>query len=200
MKKLVYIIGVIIVFTGFVSAGVHINEVYYKIPDQSGWNKNDQWIEIFNFSSSQITLDGWKLKDDQGSVFSFSVTLSSNQRLVLVADSSRFIAHWDSILNPGILIIEYGGFIDINKDIGMVCLLNNGGSEISRVEWGGTGTSTGVPAGYSLGLYPDGNVSPQPYDYVTCRPTPGEENREAPASAVNPATWGRIKAMFSAER
>ncbi len=200
MKSYVYIILIILLLPVCLLGKVHLNEVYYKIPDYSGWNKNDQWIEILNFSSDQISLNGWKLEDKNGNIFTFSISLSPHQRIILVADSSRFASHWDSILIPSVIIIEYNVSIDINSEVGELSLLNSNGDIISNVKWGGTGTSTGVPSGYSLGLFPEGVLSPQPGDYITCTPTPGRENREAPASAVNPATWGRIKAMFSAGR
>ncbi|MBN1620100.1 lamin tail domain-containing protein [candidate division WOR-3 bacterium] len=198
MKR--YINLIVFLIPCFIYSGVNINEVFYSIPEYSGWNSQDQWIEIFNFSSSGASLNSWKLKTSAGEVFTFSVTIEPGQRILFVADSSRFVAHWDSVLSSTTVIIQYGGAINVCRNVGSLTLINSTGAEVSSVAWGGTGTSQGVSPGYSLGLYPESNPEPAPDNYTVCYPTPGNPNRELPHSVINPSTWGRIKAMFSTER
>lgn len=199
-KLLLKIFILLVILPYFIFGNININEIYYNIPDYIGWNDSDQWFEIFNFSSNQISLESWKIKTSENEIFTFSLTINPNQRILFVADSSRFVAHWDTVLIPGTVIIEYGTSIDITRNSGEIKLLNANGEIITGVEWGGTGTATSVPEGYSLALFPEQIIYPQLEDYKTCIPTPSSENREAPPSAINSATWGRIKAMYSSER
>ncbi|MBN1150525.1 lamin tail domain-containing protein [candidate division WOR-3 bacterium] len=194
------VIFLILLFPALILSKVNINEVFYSIPDSPGWNNQDQWIEVFNFSNEKVTMNSWKLETSTGDVFTFSISLDPNQRVVFVADSSKFIAHWDSCLSSATLIVEYGASIDVCHSVGNIEIKDSQGGEISSVSWGGTGTSPAVSPGYSLGLFPENNFSPSPEDYTVCKPTPGSTNSEIPASAINPSTWGRIKAMFSTER
>lgn len=198
MKRI--ILAAVMLFPSLIFSKININEVFYNIPESAGWSNQDQWVEIFNFSNDKVTMNSWKLKTPTGEVFTFSISMEPGQRVVFVADSSRFVAHWDSSLSSTTLIVQYGSSINICRNVGGLTLLDSGDSEISNVLWGGTGTSQGVSPGYSLGLYPETNFAPQPENYTLCYPTPGNSNREIPASVINPSTWGRIKAMFSTER
>lgn len=193
------VVFLILLFPALILSKVNINEIFYNIPDSPGWDYQDQWIELFNFSTDKMTMNSWRLETSTGDVFTFSISLDPNQRVIFVADSSKFITHWDSCLSSATLIVEYGSSVNVCHDVGGIDLKDSQGEKISSVSWGGTGTSPAVSPGYSLGLFPESNYNPSPEDFTVCKPTPGETNSEVPASAINPSTWGRIKAMFSTE-
>lgn len=56
-------IGALIVVPGITHANVIINEIAWMGTEVSA---NDEWIELYNTSSSSVTLDGWTLRADDG--------------------------------------------------------------------------------------------------------------------------------------
>ncbi len=67
MKKVFYLIGFLLLFSPFIIQGalgsVIINEIAWMGTENS---HNDEWIELYNNSSSDLELKGWRLVSEDG--------------------------------------------------------------------------------------------------------------------------------------
>ena len=82
-------------FAGLITspAQVRINEIHYRPANES---VDEEFIELWNFGSEPVLLDGWQL--DAGVRFAFAdTTLPPDSGLVVAADTVRFAE-----LHPGV--------------------------------------------------------------------------------------------------
>lgn len=194
------------------AADVVINEVFYN-PAWPGEYDNE-WVELYNTSVGSVDLGGWVIGDGSDTTHEgyFSIptgtTLQGGGYAIICHRSDSLEAHWGSVIPPATLILQYEGAPTAGS-----FQLANGGDDIHLynaslgevdVVWYGNGgglgsvnAPAGVPAGHSIGRYPNGadsgNCSSDFRDYS--EPTPGRPNPAA--VGLSPATWGKIKAMFS---
>lgn len=182
---------------------VRINEIVAD--PASDWDgdgtvnfKNDEWVEIVNVGSSSVALDDLRLSDASNAFhFGFSGTLSSGATRVVLGSES---VAWETA--EGVSTVGLS--------------LNNGGDSVRLWQLSGSDTllvdeytyaSHEVVDDRSTARVPDGTGdwvlfdALNPYTGETpplglgCPPTPGEPN--ACPTAVEPRTWGRVKALFS---
>jgi hypothetical protein len=185
---------------GAASGGIVLNEL---LPDPaSDWSPSDgneeyhsledEWVEIFNTGPEAVDVTGWRLRD-------------------AVSDSSwRF--GFEGILEPGDFFVVYGNesyqWEDANGCSKNGLSLNNSGDTITLVSSDlvtiidqVSYDSHDIGDDRSYGRVPDGSanwvcndgLNPATPPGSGIPPTPGMPNTGAP---VEPADWGRIKALF----
>lgn len=91
-------------------SNVLISEVYY---DTIGTDAIEEWVELYNPTTSTITMNGWSVTDNAGT-FTFSSSISPNGYLVLAKDTAGYQA-------------LYGSTPDIT---GMTIALSNSGDQV----------------------------------------------------------------------
>jgi len=65
---------------------VVINEIMYHPPDQLGVDDTqDEFIELFNLASTNVNLNGWRLRGDSAYVFPTNTTFAAGGYLLLVS-------------------------------------------------------------------------------------------------------------------
>ena len=169
---------------------VKINEVFYDATSGQGWEPYSEWIEIYNAGNTPVDLSGWYLTDDpdtsggnEGSYrFPAGTVLNPGAFLAVVNDSDTFATYFDT---SGVQYLEYGAVnIYLGNSGDDIHIFDSLGNEVD-VMWYGTGGDLGsgfaapdVPAGHSLGRYPDGTDTDNPsadfFDMVNL--TPGAPN------------------------
>ncbi|GAA2488067.1 lamin tail domain-containing protein [Streptomyces gobitricini] len=64
------------------AGGVSIYRVYYNSPgtdDRSNTSLNAEWVQLYNSSTSAISLSNWQLKDRAGWTYTFSGTIGAKR-------------------------------------------------------------------------------------------------------------------------
>jgi len=56
-------------------SGVFINEI---LPNPAGSDSNDEWIELYNSTSSNVDLSGWQIQDTTGTVTTYTIPKNTN--------------------------------------------------------------------------------------------------------------------------
>jgi hypothetical protein len=125
------------------TSNVFINEVY------PGGSSGDDWVELYNNTSSDFNLNGWKIIYKQGA-------LDTDAAEVGVWDGTS----GDVIVSGGILKVDIASLDLSAADSYSVKLINPDGEVIDRVQW------PVMSANYSYSRIYDG------YDYFEIDPTP----------------------------
>ena len=95
--------------------GVIINEL---LPNPSGPDETDEWIEIFNSNSIDIDLSGWQLQDKAGTITTYSIPqgtkILANNFLVFKRPTTQIMLNNDedglNLLTPDGKIIDSTNF------------------------------------------------------------------------------------------
>ncbi len=136
-----------------------INEVS---PHGSDVNTDPDFIELYNRGTGQISLRGYKVRDDSGTW----TTLPDD---AVIAAGGMYIINCDDEAKSGLpgahVPFKLGGSGD------QAHIASPDGTELDSITWG-TG-ATDVPKGQSLGRLPDG----QGAFVVMKKPSRGESNR-----------------------
>lgn len=72
--------GLLIAAPAEAAGGVSIYRVYYNSPgsdDRSNSSLNAEWVQLYNSSSSAISIKDWKLKDKAGWTYTFTGTIGA---------------------------------------------------------------------------------------------------------------------------
>lgn len=82
------------------------------IPDTPFTESREEWIEIFNRSSSAVDLSGWQFSENIDFTFPLGTTLPAGEYMVIADDSAAFAA-----AHPGVSISgEYSGTLRNGSD------------------------------------------------------------------------------------
>jgi hypothetical protein len=138
-----------------------ISEVLYN---EIGSNTAGEWIEIYNSGASVLSLDGYKIGDEETmggtgageAMFAFPVGLSigPGEVQIIAVDSSVFLANYGfkptyelsgfgtDIDIPDLVVYSLwdpdGGVINMSNSNDQVVLLGPDNSIVDAVSWGGT--------------------------------------------------------------
>lgn len=199
MRPYLYVSLYILVLFSFLAAGdITINEIYYTTKT----NGNEtQWLELFNSSSNEINISGWKLTVSKSTNDAFIIpagtVIHEDDFLIFAASSDVMSSLWG--LNKD--IIEYGDALDIARTGDDIHLFNALNEEIDAVwfgdggEMGSTNAASIISFGMSLARHPDGSDTDNPLrDFSERFPTPEHSNS---FTGFNQSTWGKIKAIYS---
>jgi len=134
-----------------VSNHILITEVYY---DTEGTDSEEEWIELYNPTESEVSLDSWTLEDNS-KIYTLpeNITLNGKENLVIAKDQEGFNALYG--FDPDLSDLT----LNLNNDGDSLALKNNG-SEIDFVAWE-SGYNNSYPAwaissdkGFSIQRYP----------------------------------------------
>ena len=199
MRPYLYVfLYILFLFSSLAAGDITINEIYYTTKT----NGNEtQWLELFNSSSNEIDISGWKLTVSKSTNNAFIIpagtVINEDDFLIFAASSDVMSSLWG--LNTD--IIEYGDALDIAKTGDDIHLFNALNEEIDAVwfgdggEMGSTNAASIVSFGMSLARNPDGSDTDNPLrDFSERFPTPEHSNS---FTGFNQSTWGKIKAIYS---
>lgn len=146
-----------VMFTKITNAEVVINEL---LPNPTGEDSGNEWVELYNTGDSEISVTNYKLKD-----------LANHEQLIVSG----------SIASHGFMLINVVSPLSLNNEDEAISLFSDSSSEpISTFPYS---TST---EGKSLGRYPDGtSINTNPMD-----PTPNGSNQipsPTPTTAPSPS-------------
>ena len=153
------------------TSDVCINEI---IPNPNGYDNdtypNGEWLELYNFGSSDVDLTGW--------------SVSNSASKVLLFDSSSIIGYSSSnsqtwTISPGeyVVIARNGNsnfWLTNTQDV--ISLLDASSNTVDEASWGSS-ASSGVS-------YEEDSTNPSAHWIPTSQPTPGQQN-----SAGGPVTY-----------
>jgi signal peptidase I len=135
-------------------AEVVINEVEYNSV-QEGMDGNYEWLELYNNTSSPITLSGWTITDNNSSDTIPDLTLPAKGFAVVAAKEVGFKTNYSSF--SGLIVYISGGEVgDGLANAGdQLVLKDNTGTEIDAVSWGTDKSAfdpsvSNVDAGHSI--------------------------------------------------
>ena len=155
----------LILFAQPVSAGVSINEVAWM---GSASSANHEWIELYNDDASNVSVDGWTLKDGMN----FSITLSG----VISGSSFAVLERTSDASSPATAFLTYVGAL-VNTGATLT-LADAQGAIVDQVaggaDWkniGGDNTTKETAQYHTSG-------------WVTDAPTPGAQNRSGRVEVV----------------
>lgn len=176
---------------GYVTGdNVVINEVYYKIDADHGLDSvkdtrdtkgnkkgiNDEWVELYNPTSHDISLKNWTFVDNSGT----STKINANKIIkaggfALVSKDADPWRFWDE--NKDAVKIELGSQIGdgLDNTADHITLKDVSGNSVDFVAWGGdTGWNLYPPPGSSIERLVPGFDTDQPTDWQDKQiPSPG---------------------------
>ncbi|MFX1283972.1 MAG: lamin tail domain-containing protein [Promethearchaeota archaeon] len=161
-----------------------ITEVYYPVV------ASQQWVELYNPSCHNISLDGWRL-DFANETSSFSVPLNGTiyayDYFVIVNDEIEFTSQYPSAPSPNL----ENSSLNLGDD-GQLQLINNDNEIEDLIEWGGGSYWNLIASGTSLVRNDSvgyiGSIIPRdtnlPSDWLNVLPSgqPGQGNYSAAPS------------------
>lgn len=144
------------------TGSVVISEVFYDTP---GTDAVEEWVELYNGTSSSVDISGWTLRDDNGFGATYTIpagkTIAPGTFFTIAADQVGFRAlyGYDADL--------YGAIPALNNTGDALVLKNASGAVIDAVGWEG-GATNGVPAGWGSATDPN---APMGSSIVRTNPT-----------------------------
>lgn len=130
------------------SGDLVISEVFYDTP---GTDSQEEWIEIFNGSSSSIELDSYTITDNNGSgstyTFPANTDIPASTFITIATNSSGFssLYGFSADLSGSVPALNNSGDALVFKD--------DSGTTIDEVAWEG-GASQGTPSGWGSSSLP----------------------------------------------
>ncbi|MEQ9264433.1 MAG: PKD domain-containing protein [Balneolaceae bacterium] len=128
--------------TDISGTGVLFSEVFYDTP---GTDSQEEWIEIYNGTGSDVDLSSWTITDNNGtgSVYTFpaNTTILDATYLTVAINSTGFNALYSFDADI------YGSIPALNNTGDALLLKNDSGQTVDAVAWEG-GASGGVPTGW----------------------------------------------------
>ncbi len=182
---------------------VVINEVYYDAP--SGYDEPQcEWIEIYNPTSQDVDISGWRLTDDPSFdasgegywEFPSATTISAGQYILVVNDATYkgefsnlfpgVTPDFDTNTSNSISDVSKGGSLNLANSGDDVHLFDSSQNEVDAM-WYGNGGDVGstnaapdVSAGHSLSRYYNAEDTDNPANdfYDESSPTPNAQNSQ----------------------
>lgn len=147
------LLSFILIIPGLSFADVYVSEVAWM---GDGTSANNEWLELFNDGTSDVSLDGWSLRAVDGSPdITLSGSIASGEYFILERTSDESVSGVSADL-------IYSGAL---ANTGEVLVLSNNGSEVDRVDGSG-GWSIGGDNGTKETLQRSGS------GWKTAAPTP----------------------------
>lgn len=154
--------------------GIVINEILidptgstnsYDTDNDGTANAVDEFVELYNNSSSAVDVSGWTLKDDRGTTFTFP-----GETVIAPGDKVTVVTQHDEPLPNGFFHFDRGS--GVWNDSGDLVVLSDGTNQISAVYNGFTNTGNSDnfgddTDGESLQRTPDGSDN-----IISAAPTP----------------------------
>jgi beta-lactamase superfamily II metal-dependent hydrolase len=134
------------------SALVVFSEVFYDTP---GNDTKEEWIELYNNSTSSVDISGWTITDNNGT----GSTYTFPQNTTIAAGGYLTVA----VNNPGFKkLYGYnatlaGSIPSLNNDGDALILKDGSSNEIDAVAWEG-GASGGTPTGWGSSTDPNAST------------------------------------------
>ncbi|MFT4803895.1 MAG: hypothetical protein ACI9YE_001091 [Psychroserpens sp.] len=151
MKKLYFLLLILISFTGFSQSAGDIVLTEFMNDSDAVSDTVGEWLELYNTTGSDIDLNGWTLKDDGSDSHTFTTS-------IIVPAASYFVMGRgaDSTVNGGVnLNHSYGdGVFTMANGADEIVLLSPSSVEIDRIVYGVGDFPDGGP-GFSISLDPN---------------------------------------------
>jgi len=151
MKKLYFLLFILISFTGFSQSAGDIVVTEFMNDSGAVSDTVGEWLELYNSTGLDIDLNGWTLKDDGSDSHTFTTS-------IIVPAGSYFVMGRgaDSTVNGGVnLDHSYGdGVFSMANGADEIVLLSPSSVEIDRIVYGVGGFPDGGP-GFSISLDPN---------------------------------------------
>jgi hypothetical protein len=151
MKKLYFLLFILISFTGFSQSAGDIVVTEFMNDSDAVSDTVGEWLELYNSTGADIDLNGWTLKDDGSDSHTFTTS-------IIVSAGSYFVMGRgaDSTVNGGVnLDHSYGdGVFTMANGADEIVLLSPSSVEIDRIVYGVGGFPDGGP-GFSISLDPN---------------------------------------------
>ena len=151
MKKLYFLLFILISFTGFSQSAGDIVVTEFMNDSGAVSDTVGEWLELYNSTGLDIDLNGWTLKDDGSDSHTFTTS-------IIVPAGSYFVMGRgaDSTVNGGVnLDHSYGdGVFSMANGADEIVLLSPSSVEIDRIVYGVGGFPYGGP-GFSISLDPN---------------------------------------------
>ena len=173
LRKISAGLGLLLFLVPFLaSANVVINEVMYDLEgsDTIG-SKGREWVEIFNDSSQEINLSGWKFNDGDSATnhglnepaVQGLMAIPPNGYAILAVDASTFLSDHQ---NYNGTVIDILGVNSFNNAGAILKLINGSGNEANSINYD-----------KSMGAAGDGNsLQLANGNWFSANPTPGTVN------------------------
>src|SRR5690606_20046225 len=152
-------------------AEIQITEVMY---DPEGSDTDREWIEVYNAGASEVSLEGWKLFENDVShgldVVEGSAALASGEYAIIADDARSLLDEFPSLTSA-----VFDSAFTLNNTGESVELRDASGTTIDSVVYVTDSGADGT--GASLQLQSDGET------WIAGLSTPGEKNTDAPCEA-----------------
>ncbi|MFA5777084.1 MAG: lamin tail domain-containing protein, partial [Parcubacteria group bacterium] len=163
-----------------------VNEVYYDVDGSHGTEPDNEWVELYNPTSSAVNLKNWKLCDNHGcSTISTSDLdiIPANGYAVVTKDVSTW-GHWTIPGNAVEIVLGVDIGNGLANDGDRVILRDSSDKEIDAMSYGSDATAlnpacSDVAEGHSLARKPAGKDLNIKDDF---------ENLSSPNPGTNPHT------------
>jgi beta-lactamase superfamily II metal-dependent hydrolase len=135
--------------TGAASNGVVFSEVYY---DTIGTDSVEEWIELYNNSTSTMAIGGWTITDNNGLGATYTIpagtTMAPNSYFTIAVNSGGFnnLYHYNADL--------YGAIPSLNNTGEAIILKNSAAVVQDAIGWEG-GAAGGLPSGWGSTTLPN---------------------------------------------
>ncbi len=124
------------------TAKVIFSEIFYDTP---GNEMEEEWLELYNTGSTAVDLSGWKITDNNGTGYTYTipngVTMRGHSYMTIARAASGFtvLYGYDADLYANLPYLNNGG--------DTLILFDAAGNEVDAVAWEG-GASAGTPDGW----------------------------------------------------
>ncbi len=134
------------------NGSVLFSEIFYDTP---GTDSQEEWVELYNGSSSTVDLGGWTITDNNGSGSTYTIpggtTIQASTHLTIAKNSTGFFAIYSYDADV------YGGIPALNNGGDALLLRDGSGTMVDAVAWEG-GASAGTPAGWGSSSAPSAST------------------------------------------
>lgn len=156
------------------SAAVTINEIAWMGTTISA---NDEWIELYNNGTDDVSLEGWTITDEKNLEISLDGTIQTGQYAVLertnddTVEGTAFLTYSGALINEGAtLVLRRADGISIEDQIaGGENWINIGGDNVTKetAQYTDSGWTTASPTpGYAIANYSE-DVDEEPVAQIT---------------------------------
>lgn len=206
MRSKSLILTVLLLFFGVrpvFASHVVINEVYYDVDSTHGQETNNEWIELFNTSTSDVDLTGWTITDNSSSRTLASAIIKANSTLVITAQSSTW-NFWNITGDKIALNANLGN--GLSNDGDKLLLKDSSGIEHDKLSYGSNSdylpSLPDVNEGHSLERIPAGlafvdQSSPTPGVASTSIFSPTPSPSPSTSSSPSPSSTSTSTSSFT---